>query len=91
MAEGERKQEQSRKADRQRVSWLYVLEVDGRVETEAGQRSQGQDMREGQKDLMQEKGSSDAMGGERAIALPLLYCPVLILSVPNLLFATFLP
>ncbi|MBR2572320.1 MAG: hypothetical protein IKE30_09395 [Clostridia bacterium] len=42
-------------------------------------------------DLMQEKGSSDAMGGERAIALPLPYCPVLILSVPNLLFATFLP
>ena len=38
-AEGERKQEQSRKADRQHVSWLYVLEVDGRVETEAGQRS----------------------------------------------------
>ena len=50
------------KADRQHISWLYVLEVDGRVETEAGQRSQGQDMREGQNDLMQEKGSSGAAG-----------------------------
>ena len=32
------------------------------METEAGQRPQRQDMREGQNDLMQEKGSSGATG-----------------------------
>ena len=61
-AKGKRYENESRQTDRKQLLRLHVLEIVGRLETEAAGRAQSPTVREGQRNPVQKEGGGAAAG-----------------------------